>query len=92
MTDAAHMPETSLKNAHCYETFIEGESDNFDWPELDENSASSMCYTSGTTGNPKGRSLQPSQHGVALHCWLNAGRDEPRRERCGDANSADVPR
>ena len=54
MTDTAHMPETSLKNAHCYEAFIEGESDSFDWPQLEENSASSMCYTSGTTGYPKG--------------------------------------
>ncbi|WP_097460413.1 long-chain-fatty-acid--CoA ligase [Mangrovitalea sediminis] len=54
MTDRAHMPETSLPNAHCYETLLEGEPERFDWPEFDENQASSLCYTSGTTGNPKG--------------------------------------
>ena len=43
MTDAAHMPDTSLKNVHCYETFIEGQPDTFVWPDLSENSASSMC-------------------------------------------------
>lgn len=54
MTDDEHMPETSLKNAVSYETFIAGESGAFDWPELDENTAAGLCYTSGTTGNPKG--------------------------------------
>ena len=54
MTDAAHMPETKLANAMCYETLLEAESDSFDWPALDENAASSLCYTSGTTGKPKG--------------------------------------
>ncbi len=54
MTDAAHMPETKLANVMCYETLLEAESDGFDWPALDENTASSLCYTSGTTGNPKG--------------------------------------
>ncbi|MDC0589014.1 long-chain fatty acid--CoA ligase [bacterium] len=65
MTDAANMPETSLKNAHCYETFIADESESFDWPELEENSASSMCYTSGTTGNPKG--VLYSHRSTVLH-------------------------
>jgi fatty-acyl-CoA synthase len=53
MTDAAHMaglPPGSL----CYETLLAAESDEFDWPVLDERTASSLCYTSGTTGNPKG--------------------------------------
>lgn len=54
MTDEKHMPETSLKNAVCYETLIGAESDAFDWPEFDERSASALCYTSGTTGDPKG--------------------------------------
>lgn len=49
-----NMPVTALKNVLCYETFIDGESDDFVWPALNENTASSMCYTSGTTGNPKG--------------------------------------
>ena len=54
MTDAAHMPRTSLPNALCYETLIAAESDAYAWPELEERSASGLCYTSGTTGNPKG--------------------------------------
>src|SRR5207244_9728203 len=37
-----------------YETFIAGQPEQFDWPQLDENAAAAMCYTSGTTGNPKG--------------------------------------
>jgi fatty-acyl-CoA synthase len=54
MTDEAHMPETSLKNVVCYETLIGAESSDFTWPELDERAASALCYTSGTTGDPKG--------------------------------------
>ncbi len=54
MTDEAHMPETSLKNMHCYETLIGGESSEYQWPDLDERTASALCYTSGTTGDPKG--------------------------------------
>lgn len=54
LADRAHMPETSLKNVHCYEDLIAGEAETFDWPELGEEAASSLCYTSGTTGNPKG--------------------------------------
>ncbi|MBA84335.1 long-chain fatty acid--CoA ligase [Thalassobius sp. S69A] len=53
MTDRAHMPENSL-NALCYETLLDGQPDHFDWPVFDENTASGLCYTSGTTGNPKG--------------------------------------
>jgi len=54
MTDEAHMPETTLNNVHCYETLISAESAEFEWPQFDERSASALCYTSGTTGNPKG--------------------------------------
>ncbi|MGI9233756.1 MAG: 3-(methylthio)propionyl-CoA ligase [Woeseiaceae bacterium] len=54
MTDEAHMPETPLPNAVCYETLIADESSDYTWPELDERSASALCYTSGTTGDPKG--------------------------------------
>ena len=54
MTDEAHMPETSLPNAVCYETLVGAESDDYDWPDLDERTASALCYTSGTTGDPKG--------------------------------------
>ncbi|TCQ08933.1 fatty-acyl-CoA synthase [Rhizobium sp. PP-F2F-G36] len=55
MTDEAHMPKSEvLPNLVCYETLIDGEPDAFDWPVFDENTASSLCYTSGTTGDPKG--------------------------------------
>lgn len=54
LTDEAHMPDTSLPNVMCYETLLSQQPTTFDWPEFDENTASAMCYTSGTTGNPKG--------------------------------------
>jgi fatty-acyl-CoA synthase len=54
LTDAAHMPETSLKNAVSYEEWIGEVDDDFAWQSFDENTAAGMCYTSGTTGNPKG--------------------------------------
>ena len=54
MTDRAHMPQTSLENALCYEEIVAAETPDFSWPAFDENTASSLCYTSGTTGNPKG--------------------------------------
>ncbi|MFZ1414790.1 MAG: long-chain fatty acid--CoA ligase [Defluviicoccus sp.] len=54
MTDRAHMPAIPLPNVLCYEELIANQPDTFDWPVLDENTASGLCYTSGTTGNPKG--------------------------------------
>lgn len=54
LTDEAHMPDTTLPNVMCYETLLSKQSTVFEWPEFDENTASAMCYTSGTTGNPKG--------------------------------------
>jgi fatty-acyl-CoA synthase len=53
-TDAANMPKTSLKNAVAYEDWIAEADGNFAWAQFDENTAAGMCYTSGTTGNPKG--------------------------------------
>ncbi|WIM90077.1 long-chain fatty acid--CoA ligase [Candidatus Mycobacterium wuenschmannii] len=46
--------EQSGKTVLRYADFVDGESTEFDWPDVDENSAAAMCYTSGTTGNPKG--------------------------------------
>lgn len=54
MTDRAHMPATSLPNALCYEELLAAEDDDYRWPVFDENAASALCYTSGTTGRPKG--------------------------------------
>lgn len=67
LTDAAHMPSTSLANVICYEELLAAESDQFDWPELDENTASALCYTSGTTGNPKG--VLYSHRATVLHSY-----------------------
>ncbi|MFL9944371.1 3-(methylthio)propionyl-CoA ligase [Paraburkholderia agricolaris] len=72
MTDRAHMPQdldlaTTLL---CYEDLVDGHSDAFDWPLLDENSASSLCYTSGTTGNPKG--VLYSHRSTLLHTYAAA--------------------
>jgi fatty-acyl-CoA synthase len=54
MTDREHMPAVSVPGLLCYEDLVDAESDDFDWPEFDENTASGLCYTSGTTGHPKG--------------------------------------
>ncbi|HQC98001.1 MAG TPA: AMP-binding protein, partial [Aquabacterium sp.] len=55
MADAAGMPaSTTLPQLLCYETLLAAEPTAYDWPTFDEHSASTICYTSGTTGNPKG--------------------------------------
>ena len=54
LTDAAHMPETSLPNVVAYEDWLAEADDDFAWKSFDENTAAGMCYTSGTTGHPKG--------------------------------------
>jgi acyl-CoA synthetase (AMP-forming)/AMP-acid ligase II len=54
LTDRSRMPDIEVPNLLCYEDLIDGQRDEFVWPVLDERAASSMCYTSGTTGNPKG--------------------------------------
>jgi fatty-acyl-CoA synthase len=55
MTDRAHMPASSkIPNLLCYEELIAGKPGTLNWPDFDERTASSLCYTSGTTGNPKG--------------------------------------
>jgi acyl-CoA synthetase (AMP-forming)/AMP-acid ligase II len=54
MTDAAHMPNTTLKNVHCYEDLLTSGDTAFAFEDFDENTACGLCYTSGTTGNPKG--------------------------------------
>ena len=68
MTDRAHMPAASkIPDLLCYEELIEQENDRFTWPSFDENHASSLCYTSGTTGNPKG--VLYSHRSTVVHTW-----------------------
>ena len=65
LCDEDKMPATSLNNALCYETLLKQENDDFTWPEFDERTAASLCYTSGTTGNPKG--VLYSHRSTVLH-------------------------
>jgi fatty-acyl-CoA synthase len=55
MSDAQNMPVLDgIPNVHCYESLIGTQCDEYSWPQLDERTSSALCYTSGTTGNPKG--------------------------------------
>ena len=54
LTDGQHMPDTSLPDAVAYEDWIAPVDEDFEWKSFDENTAAALCYTSGTTGNPKG--------------------------------------
>jgi fatty-acyl-CoA synthase len=54
LTDGAHMPQTSLRNAVAYEDWLGQADDDFAWAQFEENTAAGLCYTSGTTGLPKG--------------------------------------
>jgi fatty-acyl-CoA synthase len=73
MTDEAHMPETSLPNAVCYETLLAAESSEYQWPQLDERTASALCYTSGTTGDPKG--VLYDHRSTVLHAYASVAPD-----------------
>jgi 3-(methylthio)propionyl---CoA ligase len=54
MTDKAHMPKEKIPNLLCYESLLDEQTDAYEWPSFDEKTAACLCYTSGTTGNPKG--------------------------------------
>ena len=72
MTDRAHKP-AGLDDCLCYEDLIAAENDDYQWPQFDENRASSLCYTSGTTGNPKG--VLYSHRSTVLHSFLTCSVD-----------------
>jgi 3-(methylthio)propionyl---CoA ligase len=63
-------PDTGIPNLVSYESFIAGKPTTYEWPSFDENSASSMCYTSGTTGNPKAALY--SHRSTILHAYAAA--------------------
>ena len=86
LTDRAHMPAADIAakipGLLCYEELIAAQSEQYDWPTFDENTASSLCYTSGTTGNPKG--VLYSHRSTVLHTMAAALPD------CLGASAADV--
>ncbi len=67
MTDRAHMPALGVPNLLCYEELIGAQDSDYEWPVFDEYTASSLCYTSGTTGNPKG--VLFSHRSTVLHSF-----------------------
>ena len=85
LTDRGHMPDSAIPNLHCYEELIADEPDSYDWPEPDENDACSLCYTSGTTGNPKG--VLYSHRATVLHAMSCCAADA----MCLSARDAVLP-
>ena len=73
LCDAAHLPKADIPNLVAYEEFIAGSSGDFAWKEFDEHTACGLCYTSGTTGNPKG--VLYSHRSNVLHALAAAQAD-----------------
>src|SRR5438876_3518843 len=68
MTERARMPAMNVPNLLCYEELLGAEDGDYEWPALDEYTASSLCYTSGTTGNPKG--VLYSHRSTVIHSMM----------------------
>jgi fatty-acyl-CoA synthase len=73
LTDAAHMPASALPNVVPYEEWLAEADADYRWKELDEKAACGMCYTSGTTGNPKG--VVYSHRSNVLHAMIACQKD-----------------
>jgi acyl-CoA synthetase (AMP-forming)/AMP-acid ligase II len=73
LADRSEMPVTTLPNLLCYEDLLGSELPEYDWPVLDEDTASTLCYTSGTTGNPKG--VLYSHRSLLLHAGIGTAAD-----------------
>ncbi len=70
MTGRAHMPQAAIPNLLCYEELIGAENGDYEWPRFDEWTAAGLCYTSGTTGNPKG--VLFSHRSTVLHAYAGS--------------------
>ena len=75
MTEEGAEPPPASRDLPCYETLIAAEDEDFEWPEFDERTAAALCYTSGTTGKPKGALY--SHRSTVLHAF---GISLPRRD------------
>jgi len=73
MTDRAHMPVVNIPNLLCYEDLLNDEADDYVWPQIDDTTPSSLCYTSGTTGNPKG--VLYTHRSTIYHCYAGVAPD-----------------
>ena len=73
LTDREHMPESATLNLKCYEEILAKQGDDYAWPSFDEKLASSLCYTSGTTGNPKG--VLYSHRSTVIHSLMQCTPD-----------------
>ena len=73
LCDAAAMPAVKVDNLLCYEDIVDAAAEDYAWPVFDENAASTLCYTSGTTGNPKG--VLYSHRSTVLHAFAACAAD-----------------
>ena len=73
LCDAAAMPAVKVDNLLCYEDIVDAAAEEYAWPVFDENAASTLCYTSGTTGNPKG--VLYSHRSTVLHAFAACAAD-----------------
>ncbi len=89
MTDRAHMPETSLRGARCYEELLAAEPVSYAWPVHGEDDAAAMCYTSGTTGEPKG--VLYSHRSIVLHAMAGVMAEATRRQISSRSSMPIVP-
>ncbi len=80
LTDAAHLPKAKIPNLVAYEEFIAGASGTYEWKEVDEKAACGLCYTSGTTGNPKG--VLYSHRSNTIHALMAAQKDAQGISSC----------